>query len=202
MNLPNKLTVLRLFLALIIFVLLAFVQAANPTTSGEHTSMTVLLTDVAMILFVIAAITDSLDGYLARRARLVTTFGVVADPLMDKIVVVGILVYMASSDITGVVIKPWMVVLIITREFLVTGLRGFAESKGTDLFAKLLGKLKMVTQCVTLVALFLYLGHFHQESWATVFCQCLVWATVLFTIASGVGYIPSAIQLMKEDKNL
>lgn len=202
MNLPNKLTAGRLVLAVVIFVLLAFVQARDPESSEVLETKYVVLLDISMILFIVAAITDSLDGYLARRDQLVTKFGVVADPLMDKIVVGGMFVYFCSMDALSSIVAPWMVVTIITREYLVTGLRGFAESKGSDLFAKLLGKLKMVVQCVTIVGLFLYVAHFQAYGWAQTLCQILFWLTLLLTLVSGFGYVPNALRLMREEPGL
>jgi CDP-diacylglycerol--glycerol-3-phosphate 3-phosphatidyltransferase len=200
MNLPNTLTAGRLVLAIVVFVLLAFVQGPEEPRGKLPAGSTFLL-DVALVLFIVAAVTDSLDGWLARKNKLVTPFGVVADPLMDKIVVSGILIYFCSYVATRSIVAPWMVVTMITREFLVTGLRGFAESRGQDLFAKLLGKMKMVAQCVTLVALFLYLGHFQPDSWARSGCSILVWITLLLTLISGVGYLPAALGLARTERS-
>ena len=136
-NLPNQLTSLRLILAVVMF---AFIHFEFYLTS--------------MVLFIIAAGTDWLDGYFARKYGQVTTLGRILDPFADKVIVCGTFIFLAGSPTfvnmpewyAG--LRPWMVVVIVGRELLVTALRSFLEDRGSDFSAKMSGKLKMVLQCV------------------------------------------------------
>jgi CDP-diacylglycerol--glycerol-3-phosphate 3-phosphatidyltransferase len=203
MNLPNKLTVARLFIAFVIFALLFLANDGHGAVLGhEWTLGKVLLVDVALVLFVVAALTDTLDGYLARRGKLFTDFGRVADPLIDKIVVGGVLVFLSGMSALEGMVAPWMIVLILTREFLVTGFRGMAESKGSNLLSSLLGKAKMVVQCVTISAILLYLGHFRGETWAYGAAASLLWLTVALTAWSGALYVPKILAMLRAEREL
>ena len=180
-NLPNMLTISRLGLAGVFFLLLA-----------ERWW-------VAVPVLLVAGLTDILDGYLARRRGQQTDFGRVADPVIDKILICGgfimVLPYRAEA---AVMLQPWMVALIVGRELLVTSLRGFAESRGTAFAATFWGKSKMLLQFVTLVMLiaaetvhapsdgaFAWVGALYSSTvtlWA-------VWATVIVTTVSGAVYL-------------
>lgn len=196
MNLPNKLTMARLVLALVLFGLLWAMGRDEAAASRP------MLGTVAFILFVVAAITDALDGWIARRYGMITEFGRVADPLTDKIIICGCLVFLSSLWCLRDVIAPWMIVAILIREFMVTGLRGFAESKGVDFMSIFMGKAKMVMQCLTVAAAMLYAAHFPDEPWARTFVSVLMWISVLITIGSGVLYFPKARRLMAQEKSL
>ncbi len=196
MNLPNKLTLGRLGLA---FVLFALLWAMERSESDETRTV---LGDVAFVLFLIAAITDTLDGWIARRYHLITEFGRVADPLMDKIIICGCLVFLSRFASLRDIIAPWMIVAILIRELLVTGLRGFAESKGVDFMSIFMGKAKMVTQCVAVAAAILYAGHLAGQEWARVAVGVLIWASVVITVGSGVLYFPKARRILAQEKNI
>ncbi|MHC4995247.1 MAG: CDP-alcohol phosphatidyltransferase family protein, partial [Planctomycetota bacterium] len=155
-QLPNILTVFRFVLAAIFFVVMNQYQYQGP--GGDPQTATLL---VSFILFVTAALTDLLDGYLARKWQVESRFGRIMDPMCDKILVLGALMYLAgprfivpgSADegvhmISG--FYPWMVVVILTRELLVTSIRGELEGAGSSFGANLWGKLKMVLQSVTI----------------------------------------------------
>lgn len=203
MNLPNKLTVARLFIAFVIFALLFLANDGHGAILGrEWTTTKVVIVDLALVLFVVAALTDTLDGYLARRGKLFTDFGRVADPLMDKIVVCGVLVFLSGMAALEGMVAPWMIVLILTREFLVTGFRGMAEAKGENLLSSLLGKSKMVAQCVTIGAILLYLGHFRGEAWAYRTAGALLWITVALTAWSGALYVPKIVAMLRAEREL
>lgn len=158
-KLPNALTAARLAMAAIFFVLLGLFDAKLPDAM-QWTLLT------AMGLFVVAAATDFLDGYLARRWNAVSVFGRVMDPFADKILVLGAFVMLAGPNFeneTGMMLSgvaPWMVVTIIARELLVTSLRGLCESRGISFGAVRAGKLKMVVQSVSvpLILLLAWLG--------------------------------------------
>ncbi len=135
MNLPNQLTVSRFFLTI------GFVVAMSTGWRGGYT--------VALVLFVLAAITDYADGKIARKYGLITDFGKLMDPLVDKIMVAGAFICLIPA--VPEVLPPWAVVVIISREFLITGLRLLAVSKGVVLPAESIGKHKTGWQIVTVV---------------------------------------------------
>jgi CDP-diacylglycerol--glycerol-3-phosphate 3-phosphatidyltransferase len=199
MNLPNKLTLSRLLIALVIFALL---QGILIEDRSDDRSRVPALATAALALFLLAAITDSLDGYLARRAKLATAFGRVADPLMDKIIICGMLLFFLQIEATEDIVAAWMVVLILVREFLVTGLRGFMESRSHDFGAALLGKAKMVLQCAAVAFALAHIGYFQGEAWSGTTLSLLVWLTVIATAVSGVQYIARASAILREAKDI
>ncbi len=135
MNLPNRLTIARFFLTL------GFVSALSVDWRYGHT--------VALALFIAGSITDYADGYIARRFNLVTDFGKLMDPLVDKIMIAGAFICLVSPPSRA--IPAWAVVVIISREFLITGLRLLAASKGIVLPAEALGKHKTGWQIATVI---------------------------------------------------
>src|SRR6516162_1815710 len=138
-NLPNQLTAGRLVLGIILFVLI------------EHEEWI-----WSMAVFALAAFTDWLDGYIARLQGLTSTLGRNLDPLVDKVVVCGAYIFLISHPESG--LKPWMVVMVVAREFIITGLRAFLENLGASFGAEILGKIKMVLQCAALFAIFVALN--------------------------------------------
>lgn len=146
-NLPNKITIARIFLApLFIFLILISIPY------GEF---------IAALVFVIAASTDGLDGYLARKNKAVTTVGKFLDPLADKLLVSAALITLAWMQQIG----PLAVFIIISREFAVTGLRVIAASEGTVIAASKLGKLKTLSQIIAITSLTLNAGLNNGYSW-------------------------------------
>ncbi len=144
-NFPNQLTFLRLILSVILF---GFIAAGYYLTS--------------MVLFIIAAGTDWLDGYYARKYSQVTTLGRILDPFADKVIVCGTFVFLVAVPEMAEVpwgLRAWMVVVIVGRELLVTALRSFIEDRGSDFSAKMSGKLKMVLQCVAAGVCLFYLSY-------------------------------------------
>ena len=178
MNLPNSLTIARFLLAIAFFVLIGFHQP--------------LIKDLALITFACAGITDLLDGYFARRHSTVTSFGRVADPFVDKILICGAFILFVDPVPPQVGLTRWMVIVIIAREFMVSGLRGFAEARGIPFGATILGKAKMAVQFGTICLLIIYAAHAPGTSWAHPFGLCVqgaVWLTVIVTVVSGLGYV-------------
>jgi CDP-diacylglycerol--glycerol-3-phosphate 3-phosphatidyltransferase len=163
LNLPNVLTVLRI---LLVPVLVAALLSA--TASGDL---------LAAVVFVVASLTDALDGWIARRRKSESTFGKLMDPLADKLLVVAALVSLVSLDR----LSAWVAMVIIAREFAVTGLRQLAMEEGHVIPASMWGKVKTVTQ----IAMVLVLIAVDDR---TVAVDLLVYATVFVTIASGVDY--------------
>lgn len=201
-NIPNQITVGRIILSGIFFALLGFY---NP-----QTDYATLLAQIGFVVFVIAAGSDFLDGYLARKWNQVTAFGRIADPFVDKILIVGAFVLLAGKDfaitsaqmspfeqqlpawVTGnssSCVQPWMVVVILAREFIVSAIRGFSESQGKKFPAIAVGKIKMILQSFTVGAIVFCLGWQHAENWCNAIKVICVWATLLVTIYSGLIYI-------------
>lgn len=166
MNLPNKLTLLRI-IAIPVFIVVLLL--------GHRYAAT--------IIFIAAALTDMLDGHIARKYNLVTNFGKLMDPLADKLLVMAALVCLVElRDVAG-----WMVIVILAREFAVTGLRQVAASEGIVIAAGTTGKIKTITQMIAIPLLLL-------DNWPCRYIgvpldQIFLWIAVAMTIISGVEYI-------------
>jgi CDP-diacylglycerol--glycerol-3-phosphate 3-phosphatidyltransferase len=163
LNLPNVLTVVRI---LLVPVLVAALLAA--TAKGDL---------LAAVVFVVASLTDALDGWIARRRRAESTFGKLMDPLADKLLVVAALVSLVSLDR----LSAWVAMVIIAREFAVTGLRQLAMEDGHVIPASSWGKVKTVAQ----IAMVLVLIAVDDRTLAV---DLLIYATVLVTVVSGADY--------------
>jgi CDP-diacylglycerol--glycerol-3-phosphate 3-phosphatidyltransferase len=175
MNLPNALTVLRIFF---VPLLLAVMLSRNVEL---HLGGYVLTTEwLALLIFLSAATTDLLDGYIARRRKQITNFGKLLDPLADKLLISAAFICLVELDR----VPAWMVFIIVGREFAVTGLRGIALSKGHTISASDLGKAKMVTQVIT-VSLLLIAPHSPLLAEAA---YILLWFVVVIALVSAVDY--------------
>lgn len=184
MNLPNKLTVARLVLSFVFVAFLSIESLAFGKTA-------------ALIAFCIAAFTDFLDGYLARKHNLVTNFGKLMDPLADKILMCAGFVLLTRLEL----IPAWIVVVILSREFLVTGLRLLASAEGVVLAAENLGKYKTVFQIMTVIYFLLFLaGSEPAFAWISPLFKAyflgpehlgmlLIWVSLILTLLSGVSYV-------------
>ena len=212
-HVPNALTTSRLLLAGIFFTLLSFYQYDG---RGDP-----WLLNTAFIVYVIALATDFLDGYLARRWKVEGLFGRVVDPFCDKVLVLGAFIFFAGKNfiipearhewvhtITGV--APWMVVIILSRELLVTTLRSVCESAGQSFGAVFTGKFKMAFQSATVLVILVYVNYFaplrheprfvHYRTYANIawwICQASIYATVIITVYSGLNYIQRASALFR-----
>jgi CDP-diacylglycerol--glycerol-3-phosphate 3-phosphatidyltransferase len=175
MNLPNSLTLSRIF-----FVPLLVAALLQRTLTVEIYGVTVSNEFLALAIFLAAAGTDLLDGYLARKWGQVTTVGTLLDPIADKLLISAALISLVQVG----VIPAWMAILIIGREFAVSGLRSIAASEGYIISASDLGKLKMVSQ-VSAISLLLVSMHWTALRQAALACM---WIVVLFAVASAVGY--------------
>jgi CDP-diacylglycerol---glycerol-3-phosphate 3-phosphatidyltransferase len=194
-NLPNQLTSLRLILSVIMF---CFIHHGWYITS--------------MVLFIIAAGTDWLDGYYARKYGQVTTLGRILDPFADKVIVCGTFIFLVAIPelTTGQQpwgLKPWMVVVIVGRELLVTALRSFIEDRGSDFSANMSGKLKMVIQCVAAGTCLFWMHYIKPgdtvidgPAWCKWLLITSIWASVVLTIYSGLVYIRMAVRLLQSDE--
>ncbi len=182
LNVPNLLSLVRIPLAIVLFVCIA--QDAWLT---------------GLIVFTVACVTDWLDGWWARRYGPLTLVGRNLDPLADKILVCGAFIYLLL--VQGAGIEPWMVVVVVGRELAVTGIRGMVEATGKKFGADWFGKLKMVLQCAVLIGVLLI-------RWLTTLAVgeilkilepiqlVLLWAMLIATIGSGIQYVVKAARLL------
>ncbi len=175
MNLPNLLTLLRIFFVPLLVA--ALVQENLSVSFGD-----LILTNefLALAIFLVAAATDLLDGYLARRWMQVTTVGTLLDPIADKLLISAALIALVQVH----VVTAWMAILIIAREFAVSGLRAIAAAEGYTIKASELGKTKMISQ-VAAVSLVMLSMHWKELRPAAVIC---LWGVVFFSLASAVDY--------------
>lgn len=175
MNLPNGLTIARIFFVpLLVAVLLQEKMLL-------HWRGAVITNDVvALIIFWVAAATDLLDGYLARRWQQVTTIGTLLDPIADKLLVSAALISLVQLG----VIRGWLVVLLVGREFAVSGLRSIAAAEGYTIQANELGKTKTFFQVVAISFLLLSIKHTDMSRWATL----SLYVVVFFSVVSAISY--------------
>lgn len=175
MNLPNLLTILRIFF--VPFLVAVLVQEKlTVDIGGFHFSNDI----VALLIFLAAAFTDLLDGYLARRWGQVTTVGTLLDPIADKLLISSALIALVQVRL----VPAWMVILIVGREFAVSGLRSIAAAEGYTIRASDLGKTKMISQ---VVAISLVVVSIRWNGLAP-FAHLWLWGVVVFSIASAVQY--------------
>lgn len=210
-KLPNQITLGRLLLSVVFFVLLATAEAAPTPDVG--------LLVAALVVYVIAAASDVVDGYLARKWNVTSAFGRIADPFVDKVIVCGGFALLAGRNFVypdqpvselersmpqwlhggmASAVQGWMVVVLVAREFIISGIRGFSESQGLAFPATPAGKIKMVVQSVAISAIILQLAVFTHAPWAIVLKIALVWLTVAITVLSGLSYVRRASKLLME----
>jgi CDP-diacylglycerol---glycerol-3-phosphate 3-phosphatidyltransferase len=181
MNLPNSITVSRIAAIPVLIWMFSPWFPANPAHAGLGGGRQELL---ASGLFILAMITDGLDGYLARRRKQITTLGMLLDPLADKLMIAA--AYILLVAYTPGVVKPWIAVVIIGREFLVSGLRSIATSEGFTIEASEIGKLKTVIQIVSVVAAILAhrWNYWNWGGFIVAVHMIAVWAIAWMTIVS------------------
>jgi CDP-diacylglycerol--glycerol-3-phosphate 3-phosphatidyltransferase len=175
MNLPNTLTIARIFFVPLLVAVLVQQRIIL------HWNGAVISNDVvALLIFWIAAATDMLDGYLARRWQQVTTIGTLLDPIADKLLVSAALISLVQEH----VVAGWLVVLLIGREFAVSGLRSIAASEGYTIKASELGKTKTVSQVLAISLLVVSMHH----PWVTKWADFSLYLVVFFSLWSAVSY--------------
>lgn len=198
MNLPNKITLGRIGVTVVLFAYLV----ATDTCDGANWWHPL----IAGLVFILAVATDALDGYYARKLGQMSDFGRIADPVADKLIVCGTLVFLSVSPWGQRFVPAWMTVAIVGRELLVTALRGFIESRGIPFGARWDGKVKMICQCVAIPAVFLYRfidlrwGGAHPWALDGAFWLAMisVWITFLVTVTSGARYVQAAADLLSD----
>ena len=177
MNLPNKLTMFRVIL--IPFFIVFLLASLTPYDKW-----------IALVIFIIASLTDLLDGKIARKYNLVTNFGKFMDPLADKLLVCSALICLIELD----KIPSWMVIVIIAREFIISGFRLVASDNGVVIAASYWGKFKTTFQMVAVCLLIADIAAL------TVVTQIILWITVVLTVVSLTDYLIKNKDVMKESK--
>lgn len=177
MNLANKLTLSRVVM-IPVFLVVLLGGFFEPSLSRI----------IATVIFILASITDFLDGYIARSRNMVTNFGKFMDPLADKLLVVAALIVMVElKDISA-----WIVVAIVSREFIITGFRTIAVEQNIVIAASWWGKVKTVSQMIMIIVVlsgFLAQGH--------IISQVLIYLSTFFTVMSGVDYVAKNLSVLK-----
>lgn len=190
-NLPNQLTASRLGLSIVLFILIAIEAWLW-----------------CIVVFAAAAVTDWLDGYFARKQGITSALGRVFDPLVDKVLISGAYIFLLGFPYERTGLLPWMVTVVVARELIINGLRSYLESRGVVFGADWLGKIKMVLQCATLLAVFVVLALAARESrgdgiippseFVTI-RDVSIYAMIAATAFSGLQYLWRAAWLFKAD---
>lgn len=203
MNLPNKLTISRLILVLV-FAFFAFPFPEYEIFSGAFFTGH-YRNFVALIVYIVASLTDALDGHIARKNNLVTNFGKFLDPIADKLLVTAaLLALMTISDV-----YLWATLIILAREFIVSAIRMISASKGVVIPAGIMGKLKMIFQTIAIIALLV--GGIVPEGWALggilladvvyLIGNVVLFVAVILTIVSGAQYVYNSRHLLSTKDN-
>ena len=179
MNLPNQLTMARIIMVPVVMALMLM---------GYEIP--------ALIVFAVASITDFLDGYIARKKNLVSSFGKIMDPLADKLLSFGALICFIQMGIVSV----WAPMIIIAREFFVTSMRVVAVSKGKVIAASWWGKIKTNVQMFGIMIALLLCGLGNPEFMGCSIACILIWIAAIFTVASWIAYIFENISVFKDEK--
>ena len=174
MNLPNAITLARIFLVPLLVVVLLTKFEGKQIFGIRHEL-------VGAAIFGIASLTDWLDGYLARRRKQITTFGQLMDPLADKLLITAAFISIVQMDLA----PAWMVAVILGRELLVTVLRSVAHARGVVIAASPLGKVKMVAEVIAILALILGREHLQQF---VILGIIALWVALITAIVSGMDY--------------
>ena len=207
MNLPNKLSLLRIILipVTMLFMLPVSIYGFEPdgwnSFIGEHGML------IAGIVFIVASITDFLDGQIARRCNLITDLGKFLDSLADKMLVIAVLIaFVATGRVSA-----WMLAIIVLREFMVTGIRLVASKEGVVMAAKMIGKIKTTTQMIAIIHLMFeptimkitgddYASSFTDPCAVSIVGDVLFGISVIMTVISGLDYLLKNLSYFKEDK--
>ncbi|MEX1025113.1 MAG: CDP-diacylglycerol--glycerol-3-phosphate 3-phosphatidyltransferase [Planctomycetota bacterium] len=189
---PNRVTALRFAGSLVLFLVLALVDERAPAD---------WMLTTAFWLFIAVALSDVLDGWIARRWNVVTVFGRIADPFCDKVLILGSMIFLATLEFSRPWLPAWIVVVVLAREFLVTGIRGYVESQGLAFGADGFGKIKMLSQSLAvgfILGIFAFdwpagLGRVVEVS-----AHVLVWITLASSLGSGWNYVAKTRRLLAE----
>ena len=193
MNLANKLTLLRIIL-IPFFIVCFYIPSLIVNTVAVNNYLIPYANLLGLIIFLLAAITDFIDGYVARKYNMITDFRKFMDPLADKLLVTAALLVLLENGL----ISGWVVFVILAREFIVTGFRTIAASKGVVIAAGWLGKIKTVVQFMMISTLLLLNYPFEIFNWPV--DRIFIALAVVLTVASGVEYIYKNLHIFDEAK--
>ena len=196
MNLPNKLTIFRIILVPVMVII--------PFLGIEETVFNIQIQNLIIIaIFAIASYTDHLDGKIARKNNIVTTFGKFADPLADKILVLSAMLMLVEMRY----LPAWIPIIVLTREFVVSGYRSIAVEKGGKVIAaSIWGKIKTATQMIAIILAFLDLNYFGAFIWEglsgydliiNILSSSLILISTIAAIFSGIDYLKGSKELFK-----
>lgn len=194
---PNRITMLRFLGAAGLFVLLALEGDVEPADVPAHRGMF----QVAFWLFLATSLSDILDGWLARRGNQVTAFGRIADPFVDKVLVMGLMVFLIVLPWSREYFPAWIVVAILAREFLVTAIRGYVERLGREFPADGFGKAKMLLQCIAIGIVMGMAAFDFPDGFVRLLepaAHLCVWATLVATLGSGLSYVAKTARILRE----
>ncbi len=192
MNLPNKITITRIFMIPLFIIVLSFNFDWGSLEIGSNTLPITQL--VASIIFILASMTDWLDGYIARKYNLITNMGKFLDPLADKLLVSAAFILLVELGIA----PAWIVIIIISREFAITGFRLVASGEGVVLAASSMGKLKTVTQILAII--FLMLNNFPFSYISLPIDMIMLYLALIFTVWSGADYFIKNWNVFRDSK--
>ena len=193
---PNRITMLRFVGSLVLFFVLSVWGESDPEAIEGAL-------DVCFWLFLAIAFSDYLDGYLARRGNQITSFGRIADPFVDKVLIIGTMIFLAVLEWSRPWFPAWIVVVVVAREFLVTGIRGYVESQGLAFPADWFGKIKMIVQCIAIgvvLGLFAFEWPEPLRRFLVVAGHVFVWGTLVTTVGSGTSYVLKTRRLLARGK--
>lgn len=200
MNLPNKITIARMLL-IPIMIVIPFLNIQGTLENTEITYSNIII----LIIFLIASLTDFLDGYLARKKNLVTTFGKFLDPIADKLLVLSALIMLVEMNR----IPAWIPIIIAAREFIVSGIRMLAAGEGNVIAASWLGKIKTVSQMIAILLAFIdvnpFMGFYNAKLCGGAFSLNLIMTlamliSVIATIWSGTDYFLKSREIILKSK--
>ena len=192
MNLPNKLTIFRVILIVPFVILLLGSANGWGWFTAIFGGIMEYIDYIAVAIFIIASFTDMLDGKIARKYNLVTNFGKFMDPLADKLLVCSALICLVEMGR----LPAWIVIVIIAREFIISGFRLVASDNGIVIAASYWGKFKTVSQMIMVILLLLNIQNTFFQILGTVF----VWIALILTVVSLVDYVVKNIGVLKEQK--
>lgn len=204
MNLPNKLSLLRIILIPVTLIFMLPISLYGFEPEGWNNFISEWGMIIAAIVFIIASLTDMFDGKIARKYNLITNMGKFLDALADKVLIISVMTALCYLGR----ISAWPLCIIIFREFMVTGIRLIASAQGIVIAAQMIGKVKTVTQMIAVIYImfeplllrFFGMNHVYplETSFITVIGDILLGACVLMTIISGIDYLKQNFNLLKE----